>query len=558
MKNITNPSLKKSHNDTTISKGVSLAYNYVNGVKEKLLGNLDNAATIFNKCLKMDKNNSACMYELANIYTIQKKYKEALNLSKSAVEIEKDNIWYQIQLSDLYEKNKQYKNAALIYEQIIKKNPEKIELYYKWAEELLYSGKYTDAIKVYNLIEKRIGITEEISIQKEQIYLKLNKLKDAISEVEKLINAFPKELKYLNILSELYQNNNSPEKAYEIYNKILEKDPNNGLVHLSLANYYKQKGQKDKAFDELKSAFSRKELDIDTKINILLSYFVVTDKYTELKDQAYELLKILVTVHPHEAKAHSMYGDFLYRDKKLTDARDEFKKVIALDSSKYMVWEQLLYTESELGDNIALKNDSKRAINLFPLQPGLYLLNGSSNFQLNNLEEAINSLNEGLKLSSFDKNLQLQFYTFLGDIYNKKKEYDKSDENYQNALKIDADNSYVLNNYSYYLSLRKKDLDKAENMARKAVDNEPKNDSYLDTYAWVLYIEGKFKEAKIWEDKAMTNGGEKNGTILEHYGDILFKLNEIDKAVLFWEKARKAGGTTEFIDKKITDRKLYE
>jgi tetratricopeptide (TPR) repeat protein len=253
-----------------------------------------------------------------------------------------------------------------------------------------------------------------------------------------------------------------------------------------------------------------------------------------------------------------MYSDFLVRDKKYSEALNVIKTVISLDSSKYAVWEQLLYVESVLNDTLSLFQDSKRAINLFPLQANLYLINGSACFQLNKLKEAIDILNEGLNLASFDKNLQLQFYTYLGDIYYRNKDYEKSDEAYQKALKIDPDNTYVLNNYSYYLAERKQDLEKAEQMARKAIDIETKNDSYLDTYAWVLYVRGKIKEAKIWIEKALNNGGSNNGTILEHYGDILFKLDNMNEALIYWEKAKSVGGASELIDKKIHDKKLYE
>ena len=49
-----------------------------------------------------------------------------------------------------------------------------------------------------------------------------------------------------------------------------------------------------------------------------------------------------------------------------------------------------------------------------------------------------------------------------------------------------------------------------------------------------------------------------NGTILEHYGDVLFKLNKPENALEQWKKAKDKGDTSEFIDKKIADKKLYD
>ena len=70
-------------------------------------------------------------------------------------------------------------------------------------------------------------------------------------------------------------------------------------------------------------------------------------------------------------------------------------------------------------------------------------------------------------------------------------------------------------------------------------------------------MRGEYKEAKVYIEKAL-NGSDISGTIIEHYGDILFKLGEVDKAVMQWQKAKGMDESSELIDKKIADRKLYE
>ena len=123
-------------------------------------------------------------------------------------------------------------------------------------------------------------------------------------------------------------------------------------------------------------------------------------------------------------------------------------------------------------------------------------------------------------------------------------------------LKTKANNDHVLNNYSYFLSLRKKDLDKALKMSTRLVAEHPENPTYLDTHGWVLYTDGQYKESKKFLEKASTL--DNDGTIVEHYGDVLFQLGDIEGAIIQWEKARTLGGASENIDKKIADKKLYE
>jgi tetratricopeptide (TPR) repeat protein len=360
------------------------------------------------------------------------------------------------------------------------------------------------------------------------------------------------------MLAELHNSKKLYDKALVYYNKILEKDPNDKFIHISLASYYREIGQKEKSYQELKTGIGNPNLDIDTKIQILLSYYTVTEIYSELKPQAFELSEILVKTHPKDPKAYSIYADFLYRDKKYTEARDAFRQVIIIDSSRYAVWETLLIVESELNDTTALMNESARAIELFPEQPLLYLFSGISNFQANKTEAAIKALKTGVGLVVDNDKLSIQFYTYLGDIYYKSKEYAKAFEAFNKILSIDEANIYVLNNYAYYLSLQNEDLDKAEQMGRKLNDLAPNNSSYQDTYAWVFYKLGKYEEAKKWILKALENGGSKNDIILEHHGDILFKLGDKENAYQSWLKAISIGSGSEFLQKKIADKKLYE
>ena len=87
---------------------------------------------------------------------------------------------------------------------------------------------------------------------------------------------------------------------------------------------------------------------------------------------------------------------------------------------------------------------------------------------------------------------------------------------------------------------------------------EKDNGTYQDTYAWVLYQLKDYKIAKEWLKKALLNGGDKSAVIIEHYGDVLYKTNEKEEALKQWKRAKKLGGASEFIDKKIEERKIYE
>jgi tetratricopeptide (TPR) repeat protein len=408
------------------------------------------------------------------------------------------------------------------------------------------------------MLESKLGIMEEISIQKEKIYIMINKPEKAIEEVQKLSDAYPDEPRYLEMLAELYMTAGIYDQALITYNKILQLDPENPYINISLSDYYRKKGDLEKSNQYLRAGFANPNLDIDTKVNILLAYYSVNEIYGTHKEEAFDLATILVTTHPNDPKAHSIYADLLLQDKRYGEARQAFYKVLSLDSTKYLVWEQLLFVESELEDFPAMASEAKRAINLFPDQPLPYLFAGAADFQMKNFEEAAKSFRTGASFTVGNDKLLAQFYSYLGDTYFQLKDHEKSDEAYERVLKIDPGNSMVLNNYAYYLSLRGVKLEKAEQMAKKATELDPNNPSNQDTYGWVLYKLGKFDEAKEWIGKAIENGEDSSAVVLEHYGDVLWQLGDKKEAQKYWERALKAGKGSEFLEKKVQDKILYE
>jgi tetratricopeptide (TPR) repeat protein len=293
-------------------------------------------------------------------------------------------------------------------------------------------------------------------------------------------------------------------------------------------------------------------------MKIMISFHTLSEHYPEYQKDALELSEILVNVHPREARSHTIYGDFLYRDKKLKDARDQYAEALKYDKSKFAIWNQVMIIDSELHDTKALEAHSKEAMELFPSQPLPLYFAGAAQIQLKNYKGAIEPLLEAKEYVIDNNPLLTQIFASLGDAYNFLKDYENSDKAFEDALKLDPDNTTIMNNYSYYLSLRKTKLERAEKFAARANELEKTKYNYMDTYGWILFQEGKLDLAKEWIEKALKAGGERNGVILEHYGDILFKLNNPEKALEYWKKAKETGRGSENIDKKIAEKKLYE
>lgn len=537
---------------------IDVNHYFISANKEKLLGNTEDAIRLFKKCLQLDPDNAAAAYELSIIALNSNDFQNAELYSRKAYTLNPDNEWYAVLFVESLQRNKKAGEAVKVYQKLIKNLPDRIDIYYDFADCYLRMNKPVEAIEIYNELEKKTGINEELSLQKEKIYVRMGKLDKAVEEINKLIATAPEEAKYYGILAELYAANNMDKEAVETYQKALKIDDGNPYINLSFSEYYRQKRDYPKGFIYLEKAFNSEALDIDSKVKILLSYYVVSEKSEELKAQSLALAEMIIKAHPKDAKAYTVAGDFYYRDKKLEKAKDYFTKAVEFDKSKYVIWNQLLIIESELQQFPEMIKHGKEAVELFPNEPTVYLLLGIAYLQEKNPAEALVVLNQGKNMIIDNKPLLGQFYANIGDAYYRTKQMDKSDEAYEEALKINPNDTYVLNNYAYYLSLRNEKLDKAEEMSKKSNEIERDNASYNDTYAWILYGLGKYEDAKLWLEKAIANGAANNAVILEHLGDVEYKLKNSELAIDYWIKAKKAGTGSDNLERKINEKKLIE
>lgn len=530
---------------------------YIDGCSARMKGNVNEALKIFNQCLKINPNSIPLKYELATVNKILGINDLALAYAKECAAAEPKNYWYQLILADCYRTLRQYNNSVKVQEQLVKNYPENLEFKENLAIEYSIIGQYEKAFTLYNELEKKYGINEQITLNKIKILNQENKQGEIEKEINRLISSNPENPKYLNYLAEHYENIKQPEKAKEIYFKIIEIDPSNPTVHLALSDYYKLKGNDAKAFDELKMAFSNPDLDVPTKYNITLLYYDAAVNYPESSyfAQGIELAKLMVKVHPSSPESNGIYAEFLFISKNYNQAAEFYYKSALKDKSDFKIWENLLICDKKLSRFDSLEKHSFEAIELFPNHALIYYYNGLANMQLRNYKKAIEVFKDGMEFIVNDNIMLSGFYSNLGDAYYYTKDFEKSDKAFDDALKINSDNESVLNNYAYYLGQRNTQLEKAEKLAKRCIELKPNEANYMDTYGWILFLQAKYKPAEEWLQKA-AQLNPNNPNILEHLGDCLFMQKDTPGAVSNWEKALKLGGNAERLSKKIKEKNI--
>ena len=534
---------------------VEVDHYFLEGEKYFLLQDFSKAMGAFQKVLELDPKNAASHYKIAQIYSENNDMNKALPHAIFSKNFNPKNKYYYLLVTHVQTSLGDLNAAEKTYVEMLD-NVKGTENYlFELAAVQLYQKKYDEALATYIKAQEHFGPMEEITIQKQQIYLKMNRLDLAIEEGKQLVELYPNEPSHALSLAQMMLSNDRYEEAEQFILSKLNHYQNNERLYIFLSEAYGKQKKYAEAVKVLEVPFASTTLDLTRKIRTMAGYLAMLPN-DELNEPLLALSEKLVETHPDSYQALAMTGDLYYNINERLKGREFYLKAVKIDGSNFNIWQNILSLDLEIEDYDAVIEHSKLAIENFPNQATLYYFEGTAYLIKKDYENAVKTFNSGKAYAARDSNMKSLFHGQLGDAYNSIGDHNKSDEAYEIALSAKPDNDHVLNNYSYFLSLRKKDLDKAFEMSSKLVKDYPENSTYLDTHAWVLYMMGDFEGAAKNLQQALLY--EPSATIIEHYGDALFQLGKTDEAIIQWKTARDMAEDTTTLDKKIADKQLYE
>jgi tetratricopeptide (TPR) repeat protein len=533
-------------------------YLFLESQRLKSLEDFEEASALIEQCLAIDPQNADAHYEMAQLSIRLEQIEKAVFHAEQSKELNSTNVWVHQLLAQLYQVQGDTEKELKAFEALVDLEPSSTEYQYHLALAYSRTNQYKKALQVYNKLERAQGINEELSVKKEHLYIVMGDLDAAVLELRKLINAYPLEIRYRGMLAELYQANDLEEEAVQVYREILSIDVSEPRANMALAEHYRLNNQFLKAFEYLDYSFTDSSFDVDVKFQILVTYFQLA-----LEDEKYiaalnSLIEKAIETHPNQASFYAILGDVHFNNNESEKAFNSYEQALNLGANEFLIWNRYLILGLELRKYETVQAKGLKAIELHPIQPTLYLFTGIAGTQITNEEPAVAMLKKGLNYVVNNRPLKAEFFNYLAEAYHKLEEHELSDTYYEKSLALIPENPIVLNNYSYYLSLRSENLEKAESLAKQANDLSPNESTYQDTYGWILYKLGRYTEAVDWLLRALNNGGDESGVILEHYGDALYKMNRVAEAKEYWMKAVKAGGASDFIDQKVSQGILYE
>ena len=496
---------------------------FSNGLQSKYREDTEGAIRNFEQALRFMPNDDASMFELCEQYYNAGRMEDAFRMIQQAAELAPENKWYQLRLGQFYRNLEQYDDYIKLYESLTTKYPDDPDILSELIDAYLVTEQYDKALAKMDILEKQVGQNEIITEQRLGILNRKGDKKKVVSELEKLIKENPENPRYYSMLAQVYAEQGKEKDALRMYEKIKEVNPNDPYINISLLEFYEKNGDKEKAFNELIAAIRNKSLDLNTKANIYDYWMQKNQDSPNVNEQALRCGQAFSETHPDDKIGYLILGSYYIVTENASLARTYYKKSLAIDSTDFLSWQNLIISESRLNENESVRDHAVKALKYYPMQPVFYWYAGVSNAVLKDNENAISYLEKGRRYTT-DKIQMANFDAFLGDLYHEQGEEEKAFDAYERTLRNDPDNVLVLNNYAYYLAVKGQNLDKALEMSTKAIAAEPNNPTYLDTHAWVLYMKGDYKEAEKHMSKALKLLKEPDETYTKHYEAIKSKL----------------------------------
>ena len=526
-------------------------YFYVEAIKQKLMGNGGDALKYLEQCIKIFPESDASYYQMAQIVATNGDTRNGKKYASKAISLNEKNVWYLMMLSGMYYQDKNLDSAIIYYEKAVKYFPENENLKLTLGNLYSENRNFDQANTIFDSFDNKYGINESSTLSSIKNLMAEEKYDDALIKIQRLLNQYPDEILYNGLLAEIYKGKGDKEKALEVYKSLIERNPDNAQTQLSLCDFLINEKSYNDLFMLLNTVILNSNVTREDKIAIFARLIEIPDLVKDKEDKLTIALMVLEASYNQDDVIPLLRPELLIRQEKLTDAEMRLKDLIKARPDNYYAWEKLLFLYMKMGDFNKLTIWGEQCATRFNTSFVAKVLYANGALETGKYSIALEELKKAEILAGNNKDSMVQVLTMRADVYYRMKDYTKSFEIFDEAIKYNKDDLTVINNYAYYLAEQNIKLKEAEEMSRKVIETEKNNSTFLDTYGWVLYKRGKLNEAARIMESIINSGESANAEWYEHYGFILKKQRKCTKAIENWNIALKLDSTKIHLIKEI-------
>ncbi|MGD0580320.1 MAG: tetratricopeptide repeat protein, partial [Bryobacteraceae bacterium] len=411
-------------------------------------------------------------------------------------------------LASAYDQMKDYKGAAEAYRRALELNRENTDLKAAYAEELLKTADYNEALKVF----------QEIAAEE------------------------PSNLGAALKLSEIYRQKRDFAKAHEYADKASELDPANLEVQFNQVSLLEAEGKPAEAIRTLKEVLggmSKKPASPGdrTSRTFLLERLGILYRMNDQTEQAVAAFREIIDLDADSgARAAAQILETYTNAKDFAAAERE----AAVFSKRYPEDRIIKTVNADLQASVGQFKEAESTLKS--------LLDGKSDREVwialsqvyekaRNWPAMADAIDRVEKLAASPEEKEDAIF-LRGAMYERMKKYDQSEAEFRKVLQVNPSSARTLNYLGYMLADRNARLSEALEMIQKAVDQEPTNSAYLDSLGWVYYRLNKLEEAEDNLRRSLQYGS-RDAAVYDHLGDVYLSRNKLKDAIQQWERSLK-------------------
>jgi len=210
-----------------IQRGSDSRYDYLlaEAIRQKYVGDVNEAATLFEKCIELDRSRAVPYFELAQMYSSAGIGGKAMMYASRAARLEPENYWYQMAGGSLFTQYEMKDSAMIYFARALKADPEAIEVNGILAGFYAEMGDMAKADSLFRRLDNEGSLTEDMSLMMISGLIVRENLKEAADRTLKLIQQHPGETRYKALLGDIYFEDKQREKSDSIYREIIKNNP---------------------------------------------------------------------------------------------------------------------------------------------------------------------------------------------------------------------------------------------------------------------------------------------------------------------------------------------
>lgn len=470
---------------------------------------LTSSSLLLEKAVAISPQNKWYKILLSKIYQQQKKFIEADQLYVQLLKDEPDNLEYLFTRGMLLTSAKKFKEALAIYDQLEKKtglneqiavtrqelylmaeqpreafreiqklidsNPSESKYYGLMADLYLSQGDEANALKYYNKILEMDPKNGFVHFSLANMYLEKGNFEESFSETKKgfeneNIEVQTKLQLFLMLTSHEDSLKISPEKEDELIKILLEKHPDEYLVHTMYAESLLRKEKPEEARKELLIALDMEKNDYQIWERVLF----IDNELQDWKSQ-YSHSQKVIELFPNQPMPYFMKAISCFQLEKYDET------ISAIDEGlEYVV------------DNNVLKGR-------------MLMIKGEAFYKKNNRDEAFKIFDKSVELDPSNETALNNYAYYLSLTGN---DLDKAERMSGKVIAQFPDNPTFLDTHAWVL-FKKGDYQLAKFYMDTALKQDgEKNSTLLEHYGDILLKLGKTEDAIIYYEKAKKAGSE--------------------------------------------------